>query len=240
VTGSTVTGISGLSSNPGNLTFPSTEVGASVDGTLTLTNTGASTESSIQVLDATPQGADPGSFETVTPLPVTIAPGESAQLVVRFSPSAVGSAGATLRISHDGDNTPLAVALAGTGVEAGDAVSFTDIGGSVFQAEIVWLAEEGITRGCNPPDNTLFCPTDEVTRGQMAAFLHRALGDVLTPGQATDFTDDNTSVFETDIEWLAATGVTRGCNPPANDRFCPNDPVTREQMAAFLFRALAG
>ena len=50
------------------------------------------------------------------------------------------------------------------------------------------------------------------------------------------FTDDETSVFEADIEWLAATGVTKGCNPPANDNFCPDDPVTRGAMAAFLHR----
>lgn len=50
------------------------------------------------------------------------------------------------------------------------------------------------------------------------------------------FTDDDTSVFEGDIEWMAATGVTKGCNPPANDNFCPNDPVTRGAMAAFLHR----
>ncbi|MDH4307732.1 MAG: S-layer homology domain-containing protein [Acidimicrobiia bacterium] len=37
---------------------------------------------------------------------------------------------------------------------------------------------------------------------------------------------------------LAAAGVTRGCNPPVNDRFCPAEPVTRGQMAAFLHRAL--
>ena len=46
----------------------------------------------------------------------------------------------------------------------------------MFEADIEWLAAEGVTRGCNPPTNTLFCPEDPVTRAQMAAFLHRALG----------------------------------------------------------------
>ena len=50
------------------------------------------------------------------------------------------------------------------------------------------------------------------------------------------FTDDDNSVFEMDIEWLAAHGITAGCNPPANDHFCPDDNVTRGQMAAFLHR----
>jgi len=46
----------------------------------------------------------------------------------------------------------------------------------------------------------------------------------------------DSSPFLNDIEWLADTGVTRGCNPPANDMFCPSDYVTRQQMAAFLHR----
>ena len=39
-----------------------------------------------------------------------------------------------------------------------------------------------------------------------------------------------------DSTWLADAGITRGCNPPENDRFCPDDAVTRAQMATFLMR----
>ena len=39
------------------------------------------------------------------------------------------------------------------------------------------------------------------------------------------------------IERLKEQGITTGCNPPANDRFCPGDFVPRQQMAAFLIRA---
>jgi hypothetical protein len=70
----------------------------------------------------------------------------------------------------------------------------------------------------------------------MAAFLVRALD--LPPGPGATFTDDNDTVFEADIEALAAAAITRGCNPPSNDRYCPDDNVTRGQMAAFLYRAL--
>ncbi|MFP3915514.1 MAG: S-layer homology domain-containing protein, partial [Actinomycetota bacterium] len=84
-----------------------------------------------------------------------------------------------------------------------------------------------------------FCPDDPVTRGQMAAFLVRALG-YSAAGAGNLFGDDNGSVFEADIDRLATAGVTRGCNPPQNDRFCPDDPVTRGQMAAFLNRAMGG
>ncbi len=107
---------------------------------------------------------------------------------------------------------------------------FTDIGGSIFVNDILWLYDAGITTGCSA---TTFCPDDPVTRGQMAAFLDRALS---LPTTSTDyFTDDEGSLFETDINRLAAAGITTGCTPTT---FCPNADVTRGQMAAFLDRAL--
>jgi hypothetical protein len=71
----------------------------------------------------------------------------------------------------------------------------------------------------------------------MAAFLDRALHlpDPVTPDL---FTDDDGSPFETAIDRLATAGITRGCNPPDNTLYCPDQYVTRAQMAAFLHRAL--
>ncbi len=123
------------------------------------------------------------------------------------------------------------------GLSLGAPADFVDDDSSVFESDIEWLAAAGVTRGCNPPQNDRYCPDEPVTRGQMAAFLHRALPG-LSLGAPADFVDDDSSVFESDIEWLAAAGVTRGCNPPQNDRYCPDEPVTRGQMAAFLRRAI--
>ncbi len=131
--------------------------------------------------------------------------------------------------------SPQITSINGAGATAG-VPNFMDIDGSVHEADIVALAQLGITKGCNPPDNDRFCPDDLVTRGQMAAFLGRAVG--LSMGADDDvFTDDNGSVFETDIERLWVARITRGCNPPDNDRYCPDNPVTRGQMAAFLGRS---
>ena len=115
---------------------------------------------------------------------------------------------------------------------------FTDTADSVHRNDIAALAQAGITRGCNPPDNNLFCPTESVTRAQMAAFLVRGLNLTGDMGGDPRFTDDDGSIFELDIEKLAGAGITRGCNPPVNDRFCPDDPVSRGQMAAFSNRAV--
>ncbi|MPZ54866.1 MAG: S8 family serine peptidase, partial [Acidimicrobiia bacterium] len=58
--------------------------------------------------------------------------------------------------------------------EPGEHIGFDDVPDDhLFHDDIIWLAEEGITYGCNPPKNTLFCPSESVTRGQMAAFLTR-------------------------------------------------------------------
>lgn len=114
---------------------------------------------------------------------------------------------------------------------------FTDDAASTFEADINAIAEVGITRGCNPPDNDEFCSDDPVTRAQWASFMVRALG--LTAGGGDDlFTDDDDSVHETDIDRLATAGITLGCNPPANDEFCPDDTVTRQQAASFFVRAM--
>jgi hypothetical protein len=72
--------------------------------------------------------------------------------------------------------------LAPTAAWASDR--FTDVPDSnIFHDDITALAEAGVTKGCNPPDNTEFCPGDNVTREQMAAFLNRlgALGEGTTP-----------------------------------------------------------
>src|SRR5690606_30213382 len=114
------------------------------------------------------------------------------------------------------------------------AVGLLDVSGHIFEKEIAWMVQEGISRGCNPPVNDRFCPDDPVTRGQMAAFLYRALG--LEPGDVS-FRDTVGHLFETEVSSLASAGITRGCNPPVNDRFCPDDPLTRGQVAAFLYRA---
>ena len=115
---------------------------------------------------------------------------------------------------------------------------FWDDDGSTHETSIDLLVTAGVTEGCDETDPGRFCPDDPVTREQMASFLVRALG-YSEDGRRDQFTDDDGSTHEKSIELIATAGVTTGCNPPENDRFCPADPVTRGQMASFLFRALA-
>ena len=71
--------------------------------------------------------------------------------------------------------------------------SFTDVPDTnTFHADIAWLADAGVTKGCNPPANTEFCPNDNVSRGQMSAFMRRFAqyidAEDGTPGQADNAT----------------------------------------------------
>ena len=123
------------------------------------------------------------------------------------------------------------------GLPASQVDHFTDDDASIHHGAINALAEAGITKGCDPPTNESFCPDVPVTRGQMAAFMVRAFG--FTDGSSADlFTDDDGSVFEADIGRIAEAGITMGCNPPANTRYCPQERLSRGQMAVFLSRAL--
>jgi len=110
---------------------------------------------------------------------------------------------------------------------------FVDDDGSYFEDQIETLHNHGITTGCTP---TRFCPTGLVTREEMAAFITRAFGLIVPDGVANSFVDDDGSVFEDQIETLYHHGITTGCTPTS---FCPTDAVTREEMAAFLIRALS-
>ena len=109
-------------------------------------------------------------------------------------------------------------------------MAFSDIAGSPFYADIMWMAQEGITSGCG---SGRFCPKASVTREQMASFLVHALD---LPDTSEDFfADDAGSGHQNDINRLAASGITGGCG---DGRFCPRETVTREQMASFLARGL--
>jgi len=89
---------------------------------------------------------------------------------------------------------------------ASAAHSFLDVPDEhTFHDDIAWMDESGITRGCNPPANTEYCPDDFVTRGQMAAFFHRfALAGVADAGtlegkEASDFLDTDSKAADSDL-----------------------------------------
>ena len=99
------------------------------------------------------------------------------------------------------------------------------------------LKEAGLTLGC-AADPPLFCPDLPVTRAQMAVVLARALKLEAADPTAARFEDVPPSHWAAaEIAAVAESGLTQGCaaDPP---RYCPDELVTRGQVAVFLDRAL--
>jgi hypothetical protein len=120
----------------------------------------------------------------------------------------------------------VAAALAATPAYA---APFADTAGASYDDAVTALASEGVVLGCGAGE---FCPQDELTRGQFASMLVRALD--LPASDVGPFGDTGDSVHAASIDRLAATGIVQGC---ANDAFCPEDHVTRGQMASMIARA---
>jgi hypothetical protein len=108
---------------------------------------------------------------------------------------------------------------------------FTDDDGTEHEDAINRIAAAGLMGGCG--DET-FCPDDGATRGQLAAILVRSFQ--IAPGGPNAFDDDDGSLFEADINAVAAAGFSGGCG---ERRFCPDREVSRQALRDLLSRVVA-
>lgn len=108
---------------------------------------------------------------------------------------------------------------------------FTDTQGDVHEPGIGAVAGAGITSGCTA---STYCPTANITRGQMAVFLARAEGLTPVDGEG-GLCDIDGHPYEGHIRAVVAAGVASG---GADGCYRPDDSVTRGQMATFIARAL--
>lgn len=137
----------------------------------------------------------------------------------------------------------LAVVSAGVAAAQTDGTAerdgFDDVPDRAFFSEAVSeLAEEGVFKGTEcAVDGSLLCPDGPIDRKTMAVWTVRVLdGRNPFPVARTRFNDvDESSFYEPFIERMAELGVTGGCGDGTG--FCPDDSVTRAQMAVFLSRA---
>jgi len=109
---------------------------------------------------------------------------------------------------------------------------FTDVpASSPYFVFIQKLMDMGITDGCTA---ATYCPNDAVTRGEMAAFIIRSRYETTpyTYPSTPYFTDvPPSNLFFPFIQKLAQAGITDGCAP---EMYCPDETLTRGQMAVFL------
>ncbi len=122
-----------------------------------------------------------------------------------------------------GDLPALAVRTAGQG--------FSDVGPRHTHIDgITYVDVNEITSGCG---GWRYCPGRDVTRGQMATFLTKALA--LPPGGDSGFSDVRGHTHEAGIRAVVAAGIARGVE---EGRFAPDTPMRRDQMASLLATAL--
>jgi hypothetical protein len=105
------------------------------------------------------------------------------------------------------------------------------------------MFEYGVTTGCvqsSDPATRGYCPNDNVTRQEMAAFIVRAVTGTVTPAiyNTTPYFQDvpASNPFFPHIQKMMELGITTGCSqdPPL---FCPTNTIPRWEMAIFMIRA---
>ena len=121
-------------------------------------------------------------------------------------------------------------------VPAGAESDFTDVEGTTHAEAIDALDALGVLdrTGCG---EGMFCPDEPIKRWVMAVWLIRVLGGDMTSDGTSRFADVDASEWWSPLaEQLAIREITVGCNTGPL-RYCPQDSVTRDQMATFLVRA---
>ena len=108
---------------------------------------------------------------------------------------------------------------------------FTDVSKTAwYQDAVQWAVDNGVMTGVS---DTRFAPNDTATRAMVVTMLWRLAGEPAV-ASAAPFTDVKDGAWYAGaVAWAAATGAVNGT---AADTFSPNEPVTREQLAAILYR----
>lgn len=113
---------------------------------------------------------------------------------------------------------------------AAGPAAFSDVAAdSTFASDIAYVSQKGLMSG---KGGGLFKPQDPITRGQLVTILYRLEGQPAVSGAG--FPDVAAGSYcEKAVKWAAANGITAGGK---DGLFRPNDSITREQLATFLFR----
>ena len=119
------------------------------------------------------------------------------------------------------------------GLQTTTVNAFTDDEGHQLEDHLNRTSVAGIFLGCTNDDKV--CPDAEITRGELAAVLVRALG--LTTSSPATFTDAESHWAQSFIEIIGGLGITIGCTTDG-ENFCPNSSGTRGEIALLLYRAL--
>lgn len=201
------------SSHPRTLTVTGTDGGSGIDSLEYRIGNGAWTQftTPVQLSDAA---------QSITARATDVAGNVSADTTIQVPAHDSGGGG------NDGDG--------------GTQLTFTDVkaGQTQFYTQIMWLANEGISRGWNTPSGNEFRPYNNINRDAMAAFLYRYAGSpkVTLPARSPFVDVTPSTQFYKEIVWLHQEGISNGWATPNGQEFRPYEPIARDAMAAFLYR----
>lgn len=132
-----------------------------------------------------------------------------------------------------GDNVSAEYRVTATTLSAGEALppAFADVAPDAWYADAVrYVSERGLMSGTG---DAAFSPDDTTTRGMVVTILWRLDGSPAWT-TASGFSDVEESAYYAEaVGWASANGIVGGYD---NETFGPGDPITREQMAAILYR----
>jgi hypothetical protein len=108
-----------------------------------------------------------------------------------------------------------------------------------FYREIEWMYDSGLSTGIKQGGARVYKPKDGVSREAMAAFMYRLLSpeNGKAPTKAPFIDVPKNHKFGKEIAWMKASGLSTGTRTARGAAYKPKDTVSREAMAAFLYRA---
>ena len=212
-----------LTVSPTVLSFGTVEEGYAALGTQTVTIKN-NTDRAIQLVQPTSYSYD------ISPLPQSaLAAGSSTTFTIRPRTGLPANTySGDIYISGGGEQAKLSVQFVVT--RPAGPTTFNDVAAnSTFAADIAYVSQKGLMSGVGGGN---FNPQAPVTRGQLVTILYRLEGQPAVSG--VGFSDVAAGSYcEKAVKWAAATGITTGGN---DGLFKPNAPITREQLATFLYR----
>ena len=190
-------------------------------------------------LDSTSQSGPPLSVVTTGPRCLWVASANAAFIDITSGASGDGNGTVTFSVPANTTGADLTGTLSVGGqavsiTQRETAVTFTDVPPSNgFFDFINTMYERGITAGC-ATSPLQYCPDSTTTRAEMAVFIITGIegGDTFSYTTTPYFTDvPPTDPFFKFIQKMKDLGITSGC---AATMYCPDDPVTRGEMAVFI------
>ncbi|SBW00519.1 exported hypothetical protein [uncultured Eubacteriales bacterium] len=216
----------------GDVTITATEVDISALSTEAKTAIGTRPVYDLKITSGSTTVSSFGGGTATVSIPYTPVAGEDANAIVVYYINASGELDTVPNCVYDAETGTVTFTTThfSTYAVGYNAVSFKDVSDSAWYADYVaYLAARGIIGG----NNGAFSPDASITRAEFVTILARMSGDDLSGYTTSSFSDVSTdSWYFAAAQWASKAGIASGYD----GKFSPSASITREQMAAMLYR----